>query len=53
MIEIIGFKLLIKGRDIRSALNVEQNTIPEDGSYMAKSLAGKLLAKGRKSWRGF
>ena len=53
VIKIIGFKLLMKGRDIRSASNVLQNTIPAGGSYLAKALLAKLLAKGRKSWKGF
>ena len=42
MIEIIGLKLLTKRRDIRRASNVERNKIPDVGSYVAKSLAGKL-----------
>ena len=46
MIEIIGFKLLTKGRDIQSAWNIEQKTIPDSGSYVAKSLAGKTFSKG-------
>ena len=29
MIEIIGFNLLTKGRDIRSISNVERNIIPD------------------------
>ena len=37
MIEIIGFKLLTKGRDIGSTLNIEANTMPDGGSFMAKS----------------
>ena len=53
VIKIIGFKLLTKGRDIRSASNVVRNTIPDGGSYVAKILLAKLLAKGQKSWRGF
>ena len=39
--EIIGFKLLTKRRDIQIILNVEQNTIPDGWSYVAKSLADK------------
>ena len=46
VIEIIGFKVLTKGRDIRSALNVEWNTIPDGGSYVGKSLASKTFSKG-------
>ena len=45
-IKLIGFKLLTKGRDIRSALNVVWNTIPDGGSYVDKSLAGKTFSKG-------
>ena len=39
VIKIIGFKLLTKGREIRSASNVVRNTIPDGGSYGAKSLS--------------
>ena len=46
MIKIIGFKLLTKGRDIQSASNVVRNTIPDGGSYVAKSLAGKTFSEG-------
>ena len=46
VIEIIGFKLLKKGRDIRSTLNVERNTIPDSESFVAKCLAGKTFNKG-------
>ena len=49
MIEIIGFKLLTKGHDIRSISNVKRNMIPDIGYYVAK----KLLAKRQKSWREF
>ena len=52
VIKIIGFKLLTKGRDIRSALNVVRNTIPDVGSYMAKSLAGKTFSKGAEKLEG-
>ena len=52
VIEIIGFKLLTKGRDIRSASNVERNTIPDGGSYVAKSLAGKTFSKGAEKLEG-
>ena len=52
VIEIIGFKLLAKGRDIQSALNVEQSTIPDAGSYVANSLAGKTLSKGGEKLEG-
>ena len=45
MIAIIGFKLLNKGRDIRSTSNMEQNTIP-DGEMVANSLAYQTLSKG-------
>ena len=53
MVEIISFKLLTKRQDICSISNVEQNMIPDVGSYVAKSLAGKTLAKGQNIWRGF
>ena len=46
VIEIIGFKLLTKGQDIRSDLNIVRNTIQDGGSYVAKSLAGKTFSKG-------
>ena len=48
VIEIIGFKLITKGR----ALNVEWNTIPDGGSYMAKSLAGKTYSKRAEKLEG-
>ena len=56
VIGIIGFKMLTKGRDIRSALNVVRNTIPDGGSYVAKdvakSLAGKTFSKGAEKLEG-
>ena len=52
MIEIIGFKLITKGRDIRSTSNVKWNTIPDGGSYVAKSLAGKTFSKGAEKLEG-
>ena len=45
-------KLLTKGRDIRSASNVEQNTIPDGGRYVAKSLARKTFSKGAEKLEG-
>ena len=56
VIELISFKLLTKGRDIRSASNVVRNTISDGGSYVAKSLAGNTFSKGAGKvgvWRGF
>ena len=52
MIQIIGFKLLTKGRDIRSASNVVRNTNPDGGSYLAKSLVGKTFSKGAEKLEG-
>ena len=52
VIEIKCFKLLTKGRDIQSASNVERNKIPDGGSYVAKSLAGKTLSKGAEKLEG-
>ena len=52
VIELISFKLLTKGRDIRSALNIVQNRIPDDGSYVAKSLAGKTFSKKAEKLEG-
>ena len=49
MIAIIGFKLPTKGRDICSISNVEQNMIPDSGSYRAKSLA---FGKGAEKLEG-
>ena len=34
-----------EGRNIRNISNVEQNTISDGGSYMAKCLAGKTFSK--------
>ena len=52
VIKIVGFKLLTKRRDIRSASNVVRNTIPDGGSYVAKSLAGKTFSKGVEKLEG-
>ena len=52
MIEIIGFKILTKIQDIRSASNIERNTIPDSGRYVAKSLAGKTFSKGAEKLEG-
>ena len=43
MNEVMLFKPTRKWGDIRSILNVERNTIADDGSDMAKSPAGKSL----------
>ena len=52
VIKTIGFKLLTKLRDIRSASNVVRNTVPDGGSYVAKSLAGKTFSKGAEKLEG-
>ena len=52
MIEIIGFKLLTKGRDICSISNGERNMIPDGWSYVAKSLASKTFGKRAKKLEG-
>ena len=52
MIEIIGFKLLMKGRDIHSILNVERYMIPDSESYVAKGLASKTFGKGAEKLEG-
>ena len=51
-IKIICFKLLTKGRDIRSTSNVVRNTIPDGASYVAKGLAGKTFSKGAEKLEG-
>ena len=52
VIELIGFKLITNWQDIRSASNVVHNTIPDGGSYVAKSLAGKTFSKGAEKLEG-
>ena len=52
MIEIKGFKLLTKGRDICSILNVKQNMIPDGRSVVTKSLASKTFGQGAEKLEG-
>ena len=49
VIKIIGFELLTKGR---GASNVVRNRIPDGGSYVAKSLAGKTFSEGAEKLEG-
>ena len=50
MIKIIGFKLLTRHW---KHFDGEQNTIPDGGSYIAKSLAGKTFSQKVEKWEWF
>ena len=55
MIEIIGFRLLTKRRDILSASNVERNMFPDGnvGATWLKALLAKSFSKGAEKLEGF
>ena len=45
MIELIGFKLLVKGRDIRRISNVERHMFQTVGATWQKALLAKTFGK--------